>query len=55
MQGFEHPECGAVGKQPDLEGAAAKHLMGVLLGFAAGCKDEVLDAENIALNRQALF
>ena len=55
FQRFKHLERGAFGEQRDLEGAAAQQLVRVPLRCAAVGENEVLDAEEVALDKQDLF
>jgi hypothetical protein len=52
---FEQLQGGAFGEQRDLEGTAAQQLVRVLLRRAAFGEDEVLDAEEVALDEQDLL
>ena len=50
--GFQHFQRRHFGKERDVEGASAQDFRGVAVGVAARRKDEVLDAEEVALYQQ---
>ena len=52
--GFKYAQGGQLGEQRDLEGAAAQQAGGRSVGLGAIGEDEVLDAEEVALDEEEL-